>query len=245
MIQANQVILVSGASKGIGKAIALKAGSEGASVVVNYRTDKSGADDVVSEIGSYRAIAVQADMAVPAEVSRLVEAAVARFGKIDVLVANAAAAFTTAFESVTEADFDAAFGLNVKGPLFLTQAAFPFMANGSRIIFISSDLTDFSALPSQLFLYIATKAALNIMVRSLAQALAKRGIRVNAVLPGPVETESFVQANNEENTQALTALSPFNRLGRVGEVADAVSLLWRGESNWISGQVIKVNGAEC
>ncbi|CAK1362753.1 unnamed protein product [Cercospora beticola] len=120
MIQANQVILVSGASKGIGKAIALKAGSEGASVVVNYRTDKSGADDVVSEIGSYRAIAVQADMAVPAEVSRLVEAAVARFGKIDVLVANAAAAFTTAFELVTEADFDAAFRLNVKGPLFLT-----------------------------------------------------------------------------------------------------------------------------
>lgn len=119
------------------------------------------------------------------------------------------------------------------------------MANGSRIIFISSDLTDFSALPPQLFLYISTKAALNIMVRSLAQALAKRGIRVNAVSPGPVETGGFIEVNDEENSQALAALSPFNRLGKVDEVADAVSLLWSRESTWISGQVIKVNGAEC
>lgn len=119
------------------------------------------------------------------------------------------------------------------------------MANGSRIIFISSDLTDFSALPARLFLYISTKAALNIMVRSLAQALAKRGIRVNAVSPGPVETEGFIEANNEEDTQALRALSPFARLGKVNEVADAASLLWRQESIWISGQVLKVNGAEC
>lgn len=121
MIHANRVVLVSGASKGIGKAIALKAGRQGASVVVNYRTDKPGAEEVVSEIGPHRAIAVQADMAIPADVPRLVEAAVARFGKIDVLVANAAAAFPNEFESVTEADFDAVFGLNVKGPLFLAQ----------------------------------------------------------------------------------------------------------------------------
>lgn len=121
MTQQSRVVVVSGASKGIGKAIALKAGREGSFVVVNYRSDKSRAENVVSEIGCHRAIAVQADMAIHAEVARLVEAAVARFGKIDVLIANAAAAFSTEFESATEADFDAAFGLNVKGPLFLAQ----------------------------------------------------------------------------------------------------------------------------
>jgi 3-oxoacyl-[acyl-carrier protein] reductase len=119
------------------------------------------------------------------------------------------------------------------------------MPKGGRIIFISSDLVDFNALPPQMLLYVATKGALNVMVRSLAQCLAERGICVNAVSPGPVATEGFLRCNDEGSTASLAALSPFKRLGQVDEIAGAVSMLWSRDSAWISGQVIKVNGAEC
>jgi 3-oxoacyl-[acyl-carrier protein] reductase len=117
--------LVTGASKGIGKAIALKAASEGACVVVNYQSDKLGADAVVAAVGPERAIAVQANVGEPSEASRLIKTAVARFGAIDVLVANAAALPQADIESMTEADFDLAFGVNVKGPCFLAQVRLP------------------------------------------------------------------------------------------------------------------------
>jgi 3-oxoacyl-[acyl-carrier protein] reductase len=94
-----------------------------------------------------------------------------------------------------------------------------------------------------MFLYVSTKGALNLMVRSMAQTLAKRGIRVNAVSPGPTATDSFIKSNTDDSTQIFAELCPFKRLGRPDEVAAAVSLLWRPESSWISGQIVKVNGA--
>jgi 3-oxoacyl-[acyl-carrier protein] reductase len=121
MVASRRVVLVTGASKGIGKAIALKAASEGACVVVNYQSDKLGADAVVAAIGPERAMAVQANVGESSEASRLIKTAVARFGAIDVLVANAAALPQADIESMTEADFDLAFGVNVKGPCFLAQ----------------------------------------------------------------------------------------------------------------------------
>ncbi|KAI7204254.1 hypothetical protein KC316_g785 [Hortaea werneckii] len=245
MATSRRVVLVTGASKGIGKAIALKAASQGACVVVNYHSDRPGAEQVAAAIESDRVLLVQANVAEPSEAARLVKAAVARFGTIDVLVANAAATATVDINSATETDFDLAFGVNVKGPCFLAQAAIQFLGEGSRIIFISSDLTDFNTLPPQMFLYIATKGALNMLVRSLAQSLAKRGIRVNAVSPGPVATEGFLACNDEATAKSLASLSPFERLGEVEEIAAAVSMLWERDSSWISGQVIKVNGAEC
>ncbi|RMZ03526.1 hypothetical protein D0860_06765 [Hortaea werneckii] len=199
---------LTGASKGIGKATALKAASQGACVVVNYHSDGPGAEQVASAIESDRVLLVQANVAEPSEAARLVKAAVARFGTIDVLVANAAAAATVDISSATETNFDLAFGVNI-------------------------------------FLYIATKGALNMLVRSLAQSLAKRGIRVNAVSPGPVATEGFLAYNDEATAKSLASLSPFERLGKVEEIAAAVSMLWERDSSWISGQVIKVNGAEC
>ncbi|CEN59908.1 hypothetical protein ASPCAL02349 [Aspergillus calidoustus] len=237
------VVLVAGASKGIGKAIALQAGKEGACVIVNYNSDAHGADEVVAEIGASRALAVQADISKPADIDRLIEASVARFGRIDVVIANAAYVPLADLEAATEDQFDMAFGVNVKGPWSLVQKSLPYLRSGSTIIFISSDLTDFSTLPPQLFLYISTKGALNLMVRSIAQTLAKRGIRVNAVSPGPTETDSFFKSNTDDSTRVLAELSPFKRLGKPDEVAAAVSLLWRPESSWISGQVVKVNGA--
>lgn len=116
-----RVVLVSGASKGIGKAIALRAGREGAFVVVNYNSDAQGATDVVAELGAENAIAVQADISQPSEVERLIQQSIQRFGKIDVVVPNAACMPLTGVETVTETQFDLAFGVNVKGPCFLVQ----------------------------------------------------------------------------------------------------------------------------
>lgn len=117
------------------------------------------------------------------------------------------------------------------------------MSHGGAIIFISSDLTDYNALPEPLFLYASTKGALNVMVRAMAKSLAPRGIRVNAVSPGPTGTDGFFKSNSPKTAQALADLSPFKRLGTPDEIAAAVSLLWRPESSWISGEVVMVNGA--
>ncbi|KAJ5337133.1 uncharacterized protein N7506_005155 [Penicillium brevicompactum] len=239
----DRVVLVAGASKGIGKAIALQAGKEGSCVIVNYNSDSQGADQVVSEIGASRALAVQADVSKSADIDRLIKASVARFGKIDVVIPNAAYVPLADVEVATEDQFDMAFGVNVKGPWLLVQRSLPYMSSGSAVIFISSDLTDFSTQPPHMFLYVSTKGALNLMVRSMAQTLAKRGIRVNAVSPGPTATDSFIKSNTDDSTQIFAELCPFKRLGRPDEVAAAVSLLWRPESSWISGQIVKVNGA--
>ncbi|GKZ17311.1 hypothetical protein AbraIFM66951_007551 [Aspergillus brasiliensis] len=241
----DRVVLVAGASKGIGRAIALQAGKEGAYVIVNYHTDAQGADKVVAEIGASRALAIQADISKPADIERLIKVSVARFGKIDVVIPNAAYVPLADVETATEEQFDMAFGVNVKGPWLLVQKSLPYMSSGSAVIFISSDLTDFSTLPPPLFLYISTKGALNLMVRSMAQTLASRGIRINAVSPGTTETDSFFKSNTDDSTRMLAQLNPFKRLGRPDEVAAAVSLLWRPESSWISGQVLKANGATC
>lgn len=117
------------------------------------------------------------------------------------------------------------------------------MSSGSTVIFISSDLTDYNALPEPLFLYASTKGALNLMVRAFAKSLAQRGIRVNAVSPGPTGTDGFFKSNPAETAEALAEMSPFKRLGTPEEIAAAVSLLWRPESGWISGEVVRVNGA--
>ncbi|KAE8146218.1 hypothetical protein BDV25DRAFT_54467 [Aspergillus avenaceus] len=239
----NRVVLVAGASKGIGKAIALQAGKEGAYVIVNYNSDAQGADKVVTEIGTGRALAVQADISKPADIDRLINTSIARFSKIDVVIPNAAYVPLSDVETATEDQFDMAFAVNVKGPWLLVQKSLPYMSSGSAVIFISSDLTDSSTLPPQLFLYISTKGALNTMARSLAQTLANRGIRVNAVSPGPTETDSFFKSNTDGSSRMLAELSPFKRLGKPDEAAAAVSLLWRPESSWISGQIVKVNGA--
>ncbi|KAJ9315001.1 hypothetical protein DTO271D3_4740 [Paecilomyces variotii] len=236
------VVLITGASRGIGRAIALKAAADGAKVIVNYLSDVEAADSVVSQIGADRAVAVQADISKIQEVEYLVHSAVSRFGKIDVLIPNAVYMPVGDIEALTEDEFDRTFGVNVKGPCFLVQKAIPHMPPGSTIIFISSDLTDFNTLPPHYLLYISTKATLNQMVRVLAQNLAQKNIRVNAISPGATETEQFLINNSNDVVRSLADLSPFKRLGKPDEIATAVSLLWCKESEWITGQVVRVNG---
>ncbi|KAF7593909.1 hypothetical protein BBP40_010611 [Aspergillus hancockii] len=238
-----RVVVVAGSSKGIGKAIALRAAAEGACVVINYMSDVKAANAIVMQLGNDRALAVQADISKPAEVDDLIEATVSRFGKIDVLVPNAAFVPNKDLRSLTEEEFDRAFAVNVKGPCFLAKKALPYMKPGSTIIFISTDLTDSSTLPPHFLLYVSTKGALNQMVKVLARDLASEGIRVNAVSPGATNTESFHQAMDKERVRVVASHNPFNRIAEPDEIAAAVSLLWGKDSTWISGQVLKVNGA--
>ncbi|KAH1341065.1 hypothetical protein KXV68_000231 [Aspergillus fumigatus] len=236
------VVVVAGASKGIGRAIVLRAAADGASVVINYMSDVKGANALVAQIGSDRAIAVRADISKTAEVDELIEATVARFGRIDVLVPNAAYVPESDLRSVTEEDFDRAFAVNVKGPCFLAKAgaprislefgthaeilpssqkALPYMQPGSTIIFISTDLTDASSVPPHFLLYVSTKGAMNQMVKVLARDLAGAGIRVNAVSPGATSTASFHKAMDETRVQMIASHNPFNRIAEPDEIAAA------------------------
>ncbi|KAJ6118967.1 hypothetical protein N7471_013587 [Penicillium samsonianum] len=239
---ADLVVVVAGASKGIGKAIALCAARDGASVVINYLTDASAAEDLVTQIGNERALAVQADISKPSEIIRLVKETVARFGSIDVLIPNAAFVPVGGLRDITDESFDRAFAVNVKGPCFVAKEAVPYMKPGSAIIFISTDLADSGSAPPELLLYVSTKAALNQMTRIMAKELATQGIRVNAISPGATRTELFNKTNSVDTIQKIASRNPFNRIADPDEIAEAVSLLWKNESRWITGQVVKVNG---
>ncbi|KAL2844567.1 hypothetical protein BJY01DRAFT_248076 [Aspergillus pseudoustus] len=242
MTLSGYVVIVTGASKGIGKEIALRAAAEGANVVINYLSDMNAANALVNRLGPERVLAVQADISNVDGANSLIAAAVSRFGKIDILIPNAAFVPDRNLQDLSEDDFDRAFAVNVKGPCFLIQKALPHMTSGSTIIFISTDMTDASVVPSHFLLYVSTKAAMNQMVKVLARDLAGAGIRVNAISPGATSTESFHKAMDEDKAMLIANQHPFNRIGRADEIAAAVSLLWRKDSSWITGQVLRVNG---
>lgn len=155
----DKVILITGGSKGIGKAIATRAASLGAKVIINYSRDSSPADALVKEIGSDRALAVQADVSKVSEIEKLVTAAVSKFGQIDVLVPNAGIMPLQPLAATTEETFDRVYDLNVKGPFFLAQKAVPHMQPGGRIIFISTGIAHNSAVPPPYCLYASSKGA--------------------------------------------------------------------------------------
>lgn len=236
------VVFVAGASKGIGKDIALRAAADGANVVINYLSDVKAANALVMQIGSDRALAVQGDVSKLTEIDMLIEATISRFGKIDVLIPNAAFVPHGDLRSITEENFDRAFAVNVKGPCFLAKKAMRYMKPGSTIIFISTDLTEASSVSPELLLYVSTKGALNQMVRILARDLAREGIRVNAISPGATNTELFRNAMSDEQVRIIASQNPYGKIGEPYDVAAAVGMLWGKDSSWVTGQVLMVNG---
>ncbi len=145
--------------------------------------------------------------------------------------------------STTEADFDQHFNLNVKGPLFLVQKAVPHMPAGGRVILVSTGLNTATGVTPGYFLYVATKGAVDQMVRALSKELAPKGITVNAVAPGPTGTDLFYHGKSEQVLDMLKRQSPFGRLGEPAEIASVVAFLAGEDSRWVSGQVLRVNGA--
>jgi len=237
-----KVALITGASRGIGKAIALRLSRDGASVVINFSNDPAPADAIVQQLGRDRAIAVKANVAETSEVKRLVKETVDKFGKIDILVNCAAILPMCDLKGTTEETFEKAFGVNVKGPYFLTQEAVKHMGKGSRVIFFSSTTLIASTVAPPYLLYNATKGAIEQMVRVLAKELGKEGIRVNAVSPGPVGTDLFLTGKSDELIKTFANANPFGKLGDPDEIADVVAFLASEDSRWVSGQNIRVNG---
>ncbi len=234
--------LVTGASRGIGRAVALKLGEMGAAVVVNYMHSAAAAEEVVEQIVTQggKALAVKADMADPMAIETLFDRAIGEFGQLDILVNNAGMAIYKPIAEVSEDDYERQFSLNVKGLLFACQQAARKLADGGRIINISTSVTKMM-LPNY-GLYAASKGAVEQLTKVLAKELGPRRISVNAISPGPTDTELFREGKTAEQIQQMGAMAAFNRIGTPEDIAGAVALLVSAEASWISGQDICANG---
>ncbi|MCC3432467.1 MAG: SDR family oxidoreductase [Microcoleus sp. PH2017_04_SCI_O_A] len=224
---AGKVAIVTGASRGIGRAIALRLSQEGASVVVNYARGTEAAQEVVSAIAlsGGTALAVQADVSKTAEIRDLFDRTLETYSQIDILVNNAGVILYKPVAEVTEAEFDNLFAVNVKGTFFACQEAAKRMADGGRIVNFSSSTT-----------------AIMMPTRSLAKELGDRQITVNVISPGPTDTELFTVGKTPEQIQRFTQMTAFGRLGKVEDIADVTAFVCSEEARWITGQNIRVNG---
>jgi 3-oxoacyl-[acyl-carrier protein] reductase len=240
-----KVALITGASKGIGAGIAKQFGAEGAAVVVNYASDKQGADRVVDEIskGGGKAIAVQGNVARKADVERLFAEAEKVFGKLDILVNNAGVYEFVPLEQVTEQQFHRMFDTNVLGMILATQEALKhFNADGGSIINIGSLAS--SLTPPTAVVYNATKGAVDAITRTLAKELGPHKIRVNSINPGMVVTEGAVAGGYTEGEMRKTfeSLTPMGRIGETQDVAPAAVFFASDDSKWITGETLLIAG---
>jgi len=242
-----KVAVVTGASKGIGAAIAKQLADEGAAVVVNYASSKQGADRVVAAIADKggKAIAVQADMAKPVDIKRLFAETKKAFGRLDVLINNAGIYEFAPLEEVTPEHFHKQFDLNVLGLILATQeAARHFGPEGGSVVNLSSVVA--TAAPATASVYSATKGAVDAVTRSLAKELGPRHIRVNSINPGLVETEGTTSAGTAADDSGFRkqfeAQAPLGRIGQPKDIAPAAVFLASGDSGWITGETLYIAG---
>ena len=239
-----KVAVVTGASKGIGAAIAKALASEGASVVVNYASSKSGADAVVGAIAEAggKAVAVKGDVSKAAEARGIVDAAIKNYGRIDILVNNSGVYEFAPLEDITEEQFHRLFNINVLGLLLTTQAAVKHFKDGGSVINIGSGVT--SLTPPYSAVYTGTKGAVDGITGVLARELGPKKIRVNALNPGIVETEGTHSggfAGGEFET-SLVSQTPLGRVGQPHDIASVAVFLASDDSAWLTGEKLVVSG---
>jgi 3-oxoacyl-[acyl-carrier protein] reductase len=240
-----KVAIVTGASKGIGAAIAKRLAAAGASVVVNYASSSEGADRVVAEIAGKagKAIAVKADVSKAADVQRLFDATKKAFGSLDVLVNNAGVYGFAPLEEVTEDEFHREFNINVLGVLLASREAMKYFGpHGGSVINISS-MASMSPTPTAV-VYSATKGAVDTITRVLAKELGPKKIRVNAINPGGVETEGVHSLGiiGSDFEKDMVARTPLGRLGQPDDIASVAVFLASAASGWMTGETIAVGG---
>lgn len=239
-----KVALVTGASKGIGAAIAQRLAADGASVVVNYASSKEGADKVVAAIASAggKAVAVQGDVSKAGDAQAIVDSAVKSFGRLDILVNNSGVYDLKPLEQITEDHFHRHFNINVLGLLLVTQAASKHLGEGASIVNIGSVASRIT--PPGSAVYTGTKGAVDAITGVLAKELGPRKIRVNVVSPGVTETEGLhaTGLSGSDFQRQLEAQTPLGRVGRPNDITPAVIFLASAESAWITGENLYVSG---
>jgi 3-oxoacyl-[acyl-carrier protein] reductase len=238
--------LVTGASRGIGRPVAERLASAGAYVAVHYGHNETAANETMAAITSAGAdgCLVRAELGVHRDIETLLEGLQQGLGKrpLDILVNNAGMLQAPALGDITAEDVDLGFAVNVRAPLLLVQRLLPHLANGGRIVNLSSAVT---RIASPFLHYAMAKGAIEVMTRTLAQALGHREITVNAVAPGVVETDmgSWVHASPQLE-QAVTATVALRRLGQPADIADVITFLASDEARWITGQTIDASGGQ-
>jgi 3-oxoacyl-[acyl-carrier protein] reductase len=233
--------LVTGGSRGIGAAVALRLAADGADVAITYQNSIEAAHEVVAKIESLgrRSIAIRADNADPAAVRRAVDAAAQGFDQLDILVNNAGIARPGPFDSLTIDDIDTMLNVNLRGAIVAAQAAVPHMSAGGRIVSMGSCLAEHATLPGS-SLYATTKAALVGLTKALARELGPRGVTVNLIQPGPIDTDmNRPDAPGSRSQRRMTALG---RFGTAEEVASLVAYLATEEAGFITGAVHTIDG---
>ena len=238
----NKVAIVTGSSKGIGAQIAILLAAAGAKTVINYANDDAAANDIVSQIKSAggEAIAVQADVSDTEQVATLFDTTISEFGKPDILVNSAGIMINKPIAETTDEDFDRTFAVNVKGTFNTLREAATKLNDGGRIVNLSSTTTRMM-LPTY-GTYCATKGAVEQLTRVFSKEVGARDITVNAVSPGPTDTELFNQGKTDDAVEKLASMSAFNRIGEPIDIARVVSFLVSEEAAWITGQNIGANG---
>ncbi|GGA47265.1 SDR family oxidoreductase [Paenibacillus physcomitrellae] len=238
----DKVAIITGSSRGIGRQIAEQLAGLGAKVVINYSSSPEKAEEAVGMIKGQggEAVAIQANLASLGEVEQLFKETIQAYGKVDILVNNAGLMITKPLAEMTEEDFDKQFNVNVKGTYFAIQQAMKYMSDYGRIINISTSVV------GQMFpgysVYAGTKGAVEQFTRQLAKEFGPKQITINAVAPGPVNTELFNVGKTEQQIEGMKKMNAFGRLGEPEDIANVIEFLVSEKSQWVTGQTLRVNG---
>ena len=238
----NQVAIVTGASRGIGAAVAQRLARDGFAVAINYASGSTQADALVAELtpAGAKAIAVQADVANAEEVRRMFDAVEKQLGQVDVLVNNAGVLKTVPLAEHSDALYDQSFDINVRGTFNTLREAATRLNEGGRIVNFSS--TTLALNMPGYAIYNATKAAVEAFTHVFAKELRGRNITVNAVAPGPIATSLFLDGKTDEQIQTFAKMPPLQRLGQPEDIASVVSFLAGPDAGWVNGQILRANG---
>ncbi len=239
-----KVALITGAARNMGRAFALSLADRGADIVVHYHSERSLADAettarLVKEAGS-RALITQGDLSQESAVEKLFQETLQAFERVDIIVNNAGIVIKKTMQELTEEDYDKSFGINAKAPFFVMKHAAKHISDNGRIINMGTSLL--GAFTGYYGLYAGSKAPLEDFTRTLAKEIGNRGITVNTVAPGPVDTEFFHGQETEQSVAYLSAASVMGRLGNIEDIVPTVNFLASEESRWITGQTLFVNG---